>query len=199
MSILPYMPDSVFEVTEPDATLLRDTMGLLVTYQSDSYESRAISALMSIRRECQADYSNLCSAVNVPTANLRRPNPPNPSSPLHQFPPDYLFRFGLGYGPIGSDCMQQNYEYLSPDCQYAVDYVFQTRMNYWKTVTDFGKGRNNGLDRGLVGALWMYHIIACLACAFCHRRISLQTSKVKSALAAEGNSEPSSHISTPDL
>ena len=192
MSILPRQPDTADEITKPDVNMLEDVIELLNIDQTDSFHYAARDALWLVRRQCQVDYSNLCSSV---PENLRvtRRDLQIPSSISHQ-PPHYFFRGGLGYGSFGNDCMNGNYGVLSPDCQDAVDQVYQTRMHYWKTVTDYGKGRNESPDRGLVGALWMYHIIAFLACAFCYRRIRIEARQAKLAQAAAGNSKPYSSI-----
>lgn len=179
-------------IFKPDVDFLEDEMGLLVTYQSDYYKGSFRSAIMSVREQCQADYSDLCSLPNILATNLkgRRLHLPNPLRLPYRPPTDDLFMGGLGYGNPGNACMNQNYENLTPDCRYAVDHLYQTRVNYWQAVTDDGNGRNEGSNQGLIGALWMYHIIAFLACAIYYWRVSAKTVQGKRALAAQGKSNP---------
>jgi hypothetical protein len=78
--------------------------------------------------------------------------------------------------------MNKNYENLTPDCRYAVDQVYQTRMIYWHSVTDYGDRRNV-----LVTILGMYHFVALMACFVYFRSLSAETARAKRDLAALGN------------
>ena len=183
---------------KPDVNFLEDEMGLLVTSQSNFYRGFFRSAMMSVREQCQAFYSDHCSIPDVLATNLKGRSL---DSPYHVgYPPtDDLFMGGLGYGNPGNECMNQNYENLNPDCRHAVYHLYQTRMNYWQAVTDCGNDngndRNEESNQGLIGALWMYHIIAFLACVLYYCRVSEETAQAKRALAAQGNSNPQSSVS----
>ena len=171
-------------IFEPDVDFLEDEIGLLVTDQSDYYRESTRSAIMSVREQCQADYSDLCSLPNILATNLkgRSLHSENPLSDT-----DYLFKGGLGYGNPGNACMNKNYENLTPDCRYAVEQVYQTRMKYWQSVIDYGDRGNGGYNGGLIITLCMYHFVAFMVCFqyFCH--LSKETARAKRDLAALGN------------
>ena len=166
-------------IFKPDVNFLEDEIGLLVTDQSDYYRESTRSAIMSVREQCQADYSDLCSLPNILATNLkgRSLHSENPLSDT-----DYLFKGGLGYGNPGNACMNKNYENLTPDCRYAVDQVYQTRMNYWQSVTDYGDRGNN-----LSTTLCMYHLIVFIACFVYFSRLCTETARAKRDLAALGD------------
>jgi hypothetical protein len=162
----------------PDVNFLEDEIGLLVTDQSDYYRESTRSALMSVREQCQADYSDLCSLPNILATNLKGRSL-HSENPLN---PDYLFKGGLGYGNPGNACMNKNYENLTPDCRNAVDQVYQTRIKYWQSVTDYG-------DRSifLITTLGMHHFIVLMACFFYFLRLREETARAKQDLAALGD------------
>ena len=165
-------------------------MGLLVTYQSDYYRGSFRSAIMSVRQQCQADYSDLCSLFMSTNLRGRSLHLPNSLSLPYRPPTDELFMGGLGYGNSGNACMNRNYENLTLDCRYAVDQLYQTRANYWQAVTDYGNGRNEGSSQGLMCALWMYHIIAFSACTLYYYHARSEREQAKRALAAQGEPSP---------
>ena len=166
-------------IFKPDVNFLEDEIGLLVTDQSDYYRESTRSAIISVREQCQADYSDLCSLPNILATNLkgRSLHSKNPLSST-----DYLFKGGLGYGNPGNACMNKNYENLTPDCRYAVDQVYQTRMNYWQSVTDYGDRSN-----GLITTLCMYPVSVLVPFFFCLLRVITQTARAKRDLAALGD------------
>ena len=176
----------------PDVNFLEGEMGLLVTYQSDYYRGSFRNAIMSVRKQCQADFIYLCSLSTILATNLRGRSLhlPNSLSLPYSPPTDELFMGGLGYGNSGNACMNQNYENLTPGCRYAVDNVYQTRTNYWQAVTDYGNGRNEGSCQGLIYAMWIYHIIAFSACVLYYVHVRSETAQAKRALAAQGKSNP---------
>jgi hypothetical protein len=178
-------------IFKPDVNFLEDEIGLLVTDQSDSYRESTRSAIMSVREQCQADYSDLCSLPNILATNLkgRSLHFQNPlSAPNFPPPTDHLFKGGLGYGNPGNACMNKNYENLTPDCRYAVDQVYQTRMNYWQSVTDYGNSRYGGPRiGGLINALFGYHFVALMLCLQYFFRLSMTNARAKHDLAALGN------------
>jgi hypothetical protein len=191
---------------KPDVNFLEGEMGLLVTYQSDNYRGSFRNAIMSVREQCQADYSDLCSLFTATNLKERRLHLPNFLSLLYRphndyqymgfrIPTDELFMGGLGYGNPGDACMNQNYENLTPDCQHAVDYLYMTRMSYWQAVVDYGNGRNEGLNQGLIYAMWMYHVLAFLTCVQFYCRKSKEREQAKRALAAQGEPNPLSSLS----
>jgi hypothetical protein len=60
------MPDTFHNmpvIFKPDVNFLEDEIGLLVTDQSDYYRESTRSAIMSVRQQCQADYSDLCNSL----------------------------------------------------------------------------------------------------------------------------------------
>ena len=185
---------------KPDVNFLEGEMGLLVTYQSDYYRGSFRNAIMSVRKQCQADYSDLCSLFTATNLKKRSLHLPNSFSLLYRphydyqygfrSPTDELFVGCLGYGNPGDACMNQNYDNLTPDCQYAVDNVYMTRMSYWQTVVNYGNGRNEGSSQGLIYAMWIYHIIAFLTCVQFYCRVTEEREQAKRALAAQGNSNP---------
>jgi hypothetical protein len=166
-------------IFKPDVNFLEDEIGLLVTDQSDYYRESTRSAIMSVREQCQADYSDLCSLPNILATNLkgRSLHSENPLSAT-----DYLFKGGLGYGNPGNACMNKNYENLTPDCRYAVEQVYQTRMKYWQSVTADGGHRNDHIT-----TLCMYHLIVLIACFVYFSRLSTENARAKHDLAALGN------------
>ena len=166
-------------IFEPDVDFLEDEIGLLVTEQSDYYRESTRSAIMSVREQCQADYSDLCSLPNILATNLkgRSLHSENPLSST-----DYLFKGGLGYGNPGNACMNKNYEKLTPDCRYAVDQVYQTRMKYWQSVRDYGDRRN-----GLIMTLCAYHFIVLMACLVFFFHLKEETARAQRDLAALGD------------
>jgi hypothetical protein len=168
-------------IFKPDVNFLEDEVGLLVTDQSDYYRESTRSAIMSVREQCQADYSDLCSLPDILATNFtgRSLHSENPLSHT-----DNLFKGGLGYGNPGNACMNKNYENLTPDCRYAVDQVYQTRMNYWQSVTDYGVPRNRGLNTIV---LFGYHFVALMACFVYFSRVRAETARTKRDLAALGN------------
>lgn len=182
---------------KPDANFLEGEMGLLVTHQSDYYRGFFRNAIMSVREQCQADYSDLCSLSTILATNLRGHSLhlPNSLSIPYRPPTDELFMGGLGYGNSGNTCMNQNYENLAPDCRYAVDNVYQARMLYWQAVTDYGNGRNEGSNRGLIYAMWIYHSLAFLTCILYYCHVRSETAQAKRALAAQGEPNPFSSVS----
>ena len=166
-------------IFKPDVNFLEDEIGLLVTDQSDYYRESTRSAIMSVREQCEADYSDLCSLPNILATNLK-------GRSLHSENPliatDYLFKGGLGYGNPGNACMNKNYENLTPDCRNAVDQVYQTRMKYWQSVRDYGDRGNN-----LSTTLCAYYFIVLMACFVYLSRLSTEIARAKHDLAALGD------------
>ena len=171
-------------IFKPDVNFLEDEIGLLITDQSDYYRESTRSAIMSVREQCQADYSDLCSLPNILARNLQ-------GSSLHSENPlsatDYLFKGGLGYGNPGNACMNKNYENLTPDCRNAVDQVYQTRMKYWQSVTFDRHSRIQSSNYFLITTLCMYHFVAMIECFQYFFRVSGETARAKHDLAALGN------------